>query len=510
MEKLVIPLEISGADALKHLQDLESHGWKAGKAIDDGAKDAAASQGVLESAIRRVNIESMAWETGKQMLDMLSQGAIQASQDLKRMADEFINLRDSARELAGVLGTPGNIEFTKDQLKFAADTGFADPSKAVDFRTAFQGEANQYAGRFNDPKEFEQFEKEAARLGNQNNVPANVMAKIAGMAIRTGPEQGQTSENQMQRLGGSFKTMMAGSGSIAELAGQLSRMSGLVGKDNAFKTMEEAAVSTRMAAETNLPEAYTTATEIRTGVIELSTDEKKEEKAKELGITPETTNFEAIKKLSDAQKTSGQNMAVFLKNIFPMKKIQDSFRDSIKAYRDGVTALGLKDAAKVTAGQIEAETSKFFVDPLQSGMLATEKAKTNVAEGALGEDRATIAPFMQRAKTKLAPTELSYRRKMANTFMDTTFGWLKGSMGQGYKGFEEMETTVAMRDITRQAQAAGIDTSNPPSITTAPQRDVEHYMADLVRLTKEANDKRNAQAQRPLAAPAPQPQPNRN
>ena len=258
-----------------------------------------------------MNIESTAIAMGKQMLDLLSQGAIQASQDLKRMAEEFINLRDRARELAGVLGKPGNIEFTKEQLQFAAETGFGEAGKAVDFRTAFQGEANQYAGRFKTPEEFEKFEKEAARLGNQNNVPPDVMAKIAGMAIRTGPEKGQTSQGQMQRLGGAFKTMMAGSGAIGELAGQLSRMSGLVGPSNAFETMEQAAVSTpHVRGDQPARSAYTWATEQRTGVIELATD-KDQDKAKELGITPETTNFQAIKQLSEAQAKSGQNMDVF-------------------------------------------------------------------------------------------------------------------------------------------------------------------------------------------------------
>ena len=452
--------------------------------------------------MRRVNVESMAISVGTQMLDALSQGAVQASQDLKRMAEEFIGLRDRARELAGVLGKPGNIEFTKEQIGFAAETGFANAGKAIDFRTAFQGEAQQYADRFKDAGEFAKFEKEAARLGNQNNVPPDVMAKIAGMVIRTGPKEGQTAESQMQRLGGSFKTMMAGSGAIGELSGQLGRMSGLVGEGNAFKTVEEAAVSTRMAAETNLPEAYTWATEMRQGVIELATD-KDQEKAKELGITPETTNFDAIKRLSAAQRASGQNMDVFLSKYFPQKRIRDAFRDSIKAYNNGVMAKGLKDAAAVVPGQIEGETAAYFADPTQGGRLAMEKGRTALAEAQYSEERALVEPQLERARGETVAQRSSPIAKAITAMGETgMFRWLKG----GFSGTEGLEYWKAYQNTRQEAEQAGVDVSavqQPGAL--AGQRTLEHAMAQLIMLTKEANDHRARAATKPLSAPAPQP-----
>jgi hypothetical protein len=499
VEELVIPLRISGDEALKVLDQLKDKGRVAGTEIKKGADDATEAHESLTMAMLKAGAASQLMAAGKQMLDMFTQSAIESGRELQKMAQEFINLRDRARELAGVLGRPGNIEFTKEQIGFAAETGFADAGKAVDFRTAFQGEANQYMGRFKDANEFAQFEKEAARLGNQNNVPADVMAKIAGMVIRTGPKEGQTSESQMQRLGGAFKTMMAGSGSINELAGQLGRMSGLVGEGKAFPTVEEAAVSTRMAAETNLPEAYTSATEIRTGVIELSTDEKKAQKAKELGITPETTNFQAIKSLSEAQKTSGENMDVFLSKIFPMKRVRDAYRDAIEAYRNGVMTQGLKDAAKVLPGQIEAETSVFFADPTQGGMLAMEEAKGKVKEAELGEDKATIAPYMRRAKTELAEYETSPMNKFLAKATDWFSGGTRAIQGQEYTGFEQIETKRALDIIRKEAQQEGVDTSGVDiDIVKDPQRGVERQMAELVRLTVEANESRRKANEKPL------------
>jgi hypothetical protein len=506
MEPLVIPLTIDGDQAIRLLERLKTEGQKSGQEVQKGAEGATKEHENLASVMRRVNIEGAAMGFGRQVLESLSQGAVQASQDLRQMAIEFINLRDRARELAGVLGKPGNIDFTQEQLKFASETGFADAGKAIDYRTAFQGEANQYKGRFKTEEEFSAFEKEAARLGNQNNVPADVMAKIAGMVIRTGAKEGQTSQEAMQRLGGSFKTMMAGSGNIGDLSQQLSRMSGLVGEGNAFKTVEEAAVATRMAAETNLPEAYTWQTEMRTGVIELSTDDKKAEKAKELGITPDTTNFEAIKSLSAAQERSGKNMDVFLSEIFPQKRIRDAYRDAIKAYRNNVMTQGLKDASAVLPGQIEGETSAFFADPTQGGFGSVQKAKTAEAEGEFAKDAVLAEPFLERARGKTVAQRKSPLGKALTGLGETfPFNLIKG----GYSGTSALEHWTAYEDVRTEAGEAGVDLSgiSRPNPITSSERTLEHAIVELVKLTKEANMQRDRTNQRPLAATGQPPNP---
>ena len=133
-------------------------------------------------------------------------------------------------------------------------------------------------------------------------------------------------------------------------------------------------------------------------------------------------------------------------------------------------ATGLKDAAAVQKGQIESETAAFFADPLQGGMLSMEKAGTNLEEAELGEDRATIAPYMQRAKTNLAALEAN---PMAKTWTARSMRCRAGGAvprAWDTKGFEQAETASAMGEIRRQAEAAGIDTSAAPSVATGSQR----------------------------------------
>jgi hypothetical protein len=502
LEPLEIPLHLNSAQALAELRKLGQVGTEAGKDVEKGAKGAQDSHEGLAGAMRRVNIEMAAISMGKQALDALAAGAVQASQDLAKMAQEFIVLRDRGRELAGVLNVKGDTAFTIEQAKFGAETGFADPGKAVDYRTAFQGEANQYAGKFTSPEEFSQFEKEAAKLGNQNNVPADVMAKLAGMVVRTGGE-GQTSADAMKRLGGSFKTMMAGSGAIGELAGQLSRMSGLVGEGKAFGTIEEAATSTRMSAETNLPEAYTQATEMRQGVLELSLDEKSKDKAKELGIDENTGNLDAIKKLSEGQKSSGKSMDAYLMTLFPMKRVRDSFRDAITAYRNNVMTQGLKDAASVQKGETEAGTAAFFADPTQGGKLSMEKGKTALAEAEYSQERALIEPALEQARGETVAQRASPLAKALTGLGNLPgFNLLKGGMS----GTEGLEYWKAYQNTQKQAEEAGVDMSKvvqPGAL--AGERTIQHAMAQLILLTKEANEHRQKATAKPLTAPPPKP-----
>jgi hypothetical protein len=501
---LVIPVKLDGSEALKQLQKLDEAGKKTGDEIAGGAKRAEDAHVDLASSIRKTNIEMWALNTAKEMLNQISQAAIESANDIKRMAEEFINLRDRSRELAGILNRPGNVQFTQEQLHFGTQAGFAQPQEAVAYRAAFRGEAQQYADRFKTPEEFAEFEKQAAQFGNRYGVDPTVMAKVAGTIIRTGPQQGVTSQAAMQTLGGALGTQMAGSGQISELAGQLARMSGQVGPGRAFKDITEAAVSTRMAAETNLPEASTWATEMRMGVVELATGEKKEEKAKELGITPETTNFEAIKKLSQAQEKSGQNMDVFLAGVFPQIRIRNAFRDSITAYRNGVMEKGLKDATAVMAGQTETENKAYLTDVTQAGALNVAKAETEEEKGKLAQSRVLIAPYLQRAKTELMEFETSQAGKFFDA-MGRNIGMpIYGALGhpdvyrQGYGQFEQVETARAMNMIKREAQGAGVSTAGAPNVLTAPQRQVEDWMAKMVVLTKEANDQRAALAKHPL------------
>ena len=518
MKELVIPLRLDSDKAMSELRRLGEQGKESGGAVAEGMDKADQSMGNMFADMLKVNVAMEAMSIGGQMLDAVSQGAIKACEDLKRMALEFINLRDRARELAGVLGKPANIQFTKEQVQFAAETGFGDPQKAVDFRTAFQSQASQYVGRFRSEEEYKKFEKEAARIGNQYNVAPHIMAELAGMVVRTGPMQGQTSEEATRALGGAFKTMMVGSGGITELAGQLARMSGLVGEGRAFRNVAEAATATRMAAETNLPEAYTWQTEMRQGVIELATGKKRgsEDIARRLGITADTTNFEAIKALSEDQaKHPEKNLDLYLREIFPMKRISDAFRDSITAYRRGVMERGLKDAAAVKPGQMEGETAEYFKDPTQPGMLEVEKAKTKAKEAELATDKATIAPYMERAHTELleleeSPAMQSYMNLIDNRVMR----WFRGSHQQGYQGYEQLETAKAMGIIRQEAKAAGVDVGQEPSMVGASQSQVEAYMAELVRLTRERLEQAKKQvataenaAKRPMPAPMPPPEP---
>src|SRR5262245_9841770 len=141
MQELVIPLRIDSGQVNAELKKIANQGQQTGDDVAKGAKKAEDSHNELAAALRRVNMESMALSAGRQALDALAEGAVKASEELKRMAMNFVDLRDRARELAGVMNQKGNNQFTMEQLQFAYDTGFADPQKALDFRTAFQGEA---------------------------------------------------------------------------------------------------------------------------------------------------------------------------------------------------------------------------------------------------------------------------------------------------------------------------------------------------------------------------------
>jgi hypothetical protein len=66
LEKLVIPIEMTGQQALDQLHKLGSEGKQAGKDIEKGAQDATTAQDSLAGAMRRVNVESMALAAGRQ------------------------------------------------------------------------------------------------------------------------------------------------------------------------------------------------------------------------------------------------------------------------------------------------------------------------------------------------------------------------------------------------------------------------------------------------------------
>lgn len=502
MKELVIPVGIDAHKAMQALRTLGDQAQKTGNDMAGGAKKGEEGFASMAVEVVKANFAMDAIGLGKQALDIVAQGAIQASQDVARMAQEFLNLRDRARELAGVLGKPANIEFTKEQAHFAAETGFADPAEAIAFRTSFQGEANQYASRFKSAEDFEKFEKEAARLGNKYGVSPKEMAELAGMTIRTGAMEGQTSEEAMRRLGAAFKTLSAGSGLMNELAGQLSRMSGLVGPDRAFRNIEEAATHTRASAESNLPEAYTWATEERIGVLHLAT--KKAEEGKRLGITAETSNLEAIKKLSQDQEKSGKNLDLYLRELFPLERVAKAFNESITAYRGKVVQKGLEDAAAVKPGEMEKETAGYFADPTQPGMLHVEKARTKVKEAEMATSKATIAAYMERAHTELLEQEKNPNRALIQAIYESPpMQWARGFKGQGYKGYEQFETERAMGMIQRDAATAGVNVGQAPDILTDSQTKVERWMAQAVQLLQKANEQRHARGNGPISAPPP-------
>jgi len=502
---LMIPLEIKGNEALAELRKLQTEGEKTGEALADGAKTAEGGFGSMTASILASNAAMQAIGVGKQMLDALSQGAIEASREMKKLAEDFIGLRDRARELAGIMGKPGTSDFTVEQFKFAAETG-TTPEAALGFRTAFQGEAAQYASRF-APGQFEEFETQAATYGGQMRLDPAIMAKLAGTVIRTGAKQGQTSEEAMKTLGGAFRTLQAGSGDNPTLAAQLARSSGMVGPENAYENLGEAATAVRMQAETDQSEAYTRMTEMRQGVIELATKPKMAGEAAELGVTPQTTNPEMIKKLSAAQEKSGKNIDVFLAGLFPEKRVRDAFRDNIRAYRGGVMEKGMADVAAVQPGETEAAAAEYLANPEEAGALQKAQAEGKLEEAQRAQERVRIAPLLQKAHNQLAPAEATPQAKMAAGLLDTApVRWLSGLRGQGYEGvFERAEMGRAVQIGVEEARASGVDPGQVPGVglSGASSQEVVHFLSRLVQLTEEANKHRQTASQKEQQKPQP-------
>lgn len=500
--ELVIPVKWDIAEALMQLRGLEAQGKQATAETAKGARGAEDAHKSLADSILGVNLQMQAMSVGKQAIDAVGQSAVEAANRVEEMAQRFISLRDRARELAGVMGQKGDLGFAREQIQFAADVGMT-PEQAVQFRGAFQGEAQQYKGRF-QKGQYEEFEKLAAQYANQMGLPADVAAKIAGMAVRTGATEGQTASGTLARLGAAFKTMQAGSGDNPVLAGQLAQMSGMVGPENAFPSLEEAAVSVRVAAETNQSEAYTKASEIRQGVVELTTSDKHEADARALGITATSTNLDAVKALSEAQEKSGEPVDVFLKRYFNQIRIRNAFRDFIRAYRGGVVSQGRADAV-MAPGEIERGVADYLADPSQAGMLAQERARTQLAEAGYSEERALVEPYLEHARgTTVAQRNSRFARFMENVRGVIPFADTYGKSG-GWEGTEALEYWTAYRDVRGQAQQAGANVSGINPGWTASQQELTHAIAELVRLTREANEQRRRPDRQPLSAPPPNP-----
>ncbi len=512
--KLMIPIGIDGADALKMLKNLEAEGEKAGDAVESGAKRGKKGVENMTGAMIASTVAMQSIAVGKQMLDALADATVKASERMKQLAEDFIALRDRARELAGIMNKPGTSEFTLEQLRFAAKTGMTG-EQAVDFRAAFESESAQYKGRFKEG-EFDKFEQEVAKYGNQMRLPPEVMGRLAGTVVRTGAKKDQTSEEAMKELGGAFRTMQAGGGKNELLAAQLARVSGMVGPENAYQNIGEAATAVRMNAETDLGEAYTMMREMRQGVVELATKPKMAGEANELDISAQTTNMEAIKKLSAAQDKSGIPMDVFLAKIFPQQRIATAFRDNIRAYRGGIMKKGMDDVASVLAGETEASSAAYLANPEEAGALQKAQAEGKLEEAERAQERVRISTLLQRAHTQLAAGEEAPQAGIASSIIDAPWNpigiaarTIRALKGQGYKDiFAQAEMGRAVQLGVQEAQEAGVTPEQIGRVpgtgvlTGAASKEVVHFLSRLVQLTEEANKHRKEAAQKPQPQPA--------
>lgn len=478
------------------LETLSHQGRRSGEDVKAGAEAAQGGFDGLTASMVKANLASEAMAFGKQMLTSMAQGAVEAGQELRKMAEDFIGLRDRARELAGIMGGKATSAFTTEQLQFAAATGMTGDD-ALKFRAAFQGEAQQYKGRFAEGQ-FGEFEKTAAQYAQQMGLGANEAAKLAGNVIRSGPKEGATAGDLTKTLGQAFAIVQGGSGDNPILAKQLAETNAsMVGDSGPFRNIQDAAVGVRMMAEANQSEAFTTLQAMQRGLTGLAAGKGKGDKAgmgEKLGVGFDTSLLEGVAKLDEAQAASGVGMEQFLTSIFANQHERQGFAVAIKARRGGVEGAARSDAEKVKAGDVEAGVKNYLEDPDQPGALNVSRARTALKEAELSQDKVKIAALLQDATTEITERKTKAGVKGVNKVLDyTPFGWAKNAAG--YKDSEEaLQYEEAQTLGEKRAKAAGVDMSQEPApamgLTGIVERTVlERHLARLVELTEAAQKK---------------------
>lgn len=456
---------------------------------------------------------------GKKIFDGIRDSAAESHREISKIAAEVLKVRDAGRELAGVMGKKADFSFTKDQLKFGAMTG-QNPNETREFRTSFQGEAQQFKDRF-APGEFEKYEIGVARMQVKEMIDPAEAGALGAQGIRTMPK-GAKNLKASDVLGNTeqgFGILQAGSGSNPVLSRQLSKIiAGGVGEGEFFRDEKQAAVAIRTQAQYSAQNSGMHLQAIQRGIDQLDPKERMR-----LGLTDGQDYFQSMDAINAAyQKSGSRNLNKFLMDSgFSDERTRRGMRTHInEGINGGVISAGFKDAANFNAADYEAGLKSFFKDTDQAGSLRVAEGKTRLeAAGAAGvSQKASIAAFLEEGKAETEAKRLDASAAKAR--------WLGGyftpagliSERMGFESSDELlQYSGAVSVAERRARQAGVKLPGPsynqpnalgiPAFELAGKEGTEKYLADIAKsiaevaaMTKEANAQRAK-----VAEPAPKP-----
>jgi hypothetical protein len=452
---------------------------------------------------------------GRKIFSDITAGAQESAREIAAMADEFLKLRDRGRELAGIMGDKPNNKFTLDQLRFGAITGQTG-DEAKQFRTAFQGEVQQYKGKF-APGEFAKYEQELAKLQVKEDLTPDVAGRLGGVGVFGLPKGAKnvTAAQAMKAVQQGFATLQGGSGSNQVISNAFAEVASQgVGPDQLFRDTNEVAVAIRALAPSGAGEAAMRIQNIRRGFQELDEDQEKK-----LGITGDMNYFQKMDAINAAFKKSGEkDLGKWLaKNGFKDSRMNFGMVAHInQGIEGGLVSEGFKDTTKFTPEQFATQTAEFYADTEQSGSLRVEQAKKEVVKAQLARDEVRIASLKLEADRQTLNARTRPRSKIEQYISQM----LPQGIVSGLGGFKDMDEVIrydkAIELAEERAKQAGVPTRNFRANAWGGTIQFEHegkpatdaYLAKLVEATEESNRLLQKQLQqgdkpRPLRNGAP-------
>jgi len=450
------------------------------------------------------------------VFESLGEAAAKARDHLKENVAEALRLQGVMTSLASMQGKKPTLEFTKEQLEFAAKTGL----KVEDVAAGRE----EYAGLVNQEhlpdKQRDQAELGAAQLARTKGIEFPAMAEAAGALTRNTDYSkfGAQASGQLVADLAQLSSLVRGSGvagapflrGVNQIAGNVAgvgpmeaaQMIRTVGKGGAGR----GAVSQTLAALQAIGPAGFGNDKTRDLLERAGITEENVEK-----LSPEQ-KFRMIGKAMHAEgHASGKSdEAVLASHTDPA--VARALNQLIKATEGGGFDKLRAAGAELTPERVAKEIAGDLSDPSQGGALARAQNQFKVTEFEEGEARAKLAPLYEQAKDVLTKKgEIgpgNFGANLKEHLMDTF-----SPGGPTFGGASFREDTIAQQVAVEQHQRGakvGLDLPYSTGVTPAQQTKLFTEREAAIAEATLAENKKQTAALEKLAAgarggPAPLP-----
>lgn len=280
----------------------------------------------------------------------------EAARRQRELQRNFIDSREAAAELAAIMGRPADNAFVAANQAFNTRTGMK-PGEGLDFRSAFQNQGAQFAGKNMTQAEFDQFEAKSAQLALARKIDPGIAGQFfGGVAGQKNFGQGdQAAEDALAIGNASIEILKRGAGDNAVLVRQLTELNSSLLNDDALRGVVQSPNETAMlisaAAERSPSGAKEMTAAALRGLRDFNGDAKSLLDAAQ--VTPQTGTIQALRAIAPIVEKEARESGAKVDDV--LKKY---FHDHLTAegigvfLNKGVSGGIFADREALLAGQI--------------------------------------------------------------------------------------------------------------------------------------------------------------